>query len=73
MPVLDPLQVTDFEELWPLCAAVFDAGALGSDRAGSTVIDLSRRGSFRVVRKGSEPERVLQILTGEFSMTEELQ
>ena len=65
-----PTHVAEFRELWPLCAAVFDAGALGVDRAGSTIVDLSLVGSFRVVREGSEPASVRHVLTDQFGLTE---
>ena len=67
-----PTNVADFRELWPLCAAVFDAGALGVDRAGSTIVDLSQAGSFAVVREGSEPASVRHVLTDKFSLTERM-
>ena len=65
-----PTDVADFQELWPLCAAVFDAGALGADRAGSTIVDLSQAGSFRVVREGSEPASVRRTLTERLGLAE---
>ena len=67
-----PTNVADFRGLWSLCAAVFDAGALGVDRAGSTIVDLSQVGSFTVVREGSEPAGVRHVLTERFSLTERL-
>lgn len=66
-----PTNVTDFQELWHLCAAVFDAGQLGDDRAGSTIIDLSQAGSFRIVREGSEPDSVRHVLTRNFTLSEQ--
>ena len=66
-----PTNVADFRELWPLCAVVFDAGALGADRAGSTIADLSQAGSFRVVREGSEPASVRHVLTEQFGLIEQ--
>ena len=66
-----PTNVADFTELWPLCAAVFDAGALGVDRAGSTIVDLSQAGSFRVVREGSEPSSVRHVLSDQYGLTEQ--
>jgi len=41
------------------CAAVFDGGTLAPDRRGSTVVDLSARGAFSIVREGSARERVV--------------
>ena len=65
-----PTDISEFQELWPLCAAIFDSGRLGRDRAGSTIIDLSVAGSFRIVRDGSEPESVRSTLTQDFGMPE---
>ena len=53
-----------------MCATIFDAGRLGRDRAGSTIIDLSVASSFRVVREGSEPDRVRRTLAHDFGMAE---
>ena len=65
-----PTDIGDFQELWSSCAAIFDSGRLGRDRAGSTIIDLSVAGSFRIVREGSEPDSVRNILAREFGMAE---
>ncbi|KAH0631048.1 hypothetical protein JD844_005129 [Phrynosoma platyrhinos] len=51
------LAVTEFEELWPHLALVVDGGPVGDIhspecRLGSTVIDLSVPGRFRVIRPG---------------------
>ena len=65
-----PTDISDFQELWPLCAAIFDLGSLGRDRAGSTIIDLSVAGSFKIVREGSEPDSFCDMLTEDFYMAE---
>lgn len=44
--------VKDFENLWEHCACVYDGGVLPSGRAGSTVVDLTRLGKFKIVRPG---------------------
>ncbi|GAB0093870.1 Yrdc [Sergentomyia squamirostris] len=49
------LTVAEFQSLWPLLGAVFDGGQLGvteAQRAASTVIDLSHKRGFSVVREG---------------------
>lgn len=49
------LSIHEFQELWPQLDVVFDGGELGSGdskRAGSTVIDLSTPGRFRIIREG---------------------
>lgn len=47
-----PLSVNDFMHLWPQCAAVFNGKRIQADRAGSTIVDLSAAGKFKIVRKG---------------------
>lgn len=44
--------VKDFENLWEHCAYVCDGGVLPSGRAGSTVVDLTRLGKFKILRPG---------------------
>ena len=47
-----PLCVNDFMHLWPHCAAVFNGKRIQADRAGSTIVELSAAGKFKIVRKG---------------------
>lgn len=43
----------EFEELWPQLAVVVDGGPIGDhSRLGSTVVDLSVLGKYRVIRPG---------------------
>lgn len=42
----------DFEGLWVHCAYVFDGGVLPSGRAGSTVVDLTQLGKYKILRPG---------------------
>ncbi len=67
-----PVSVHDFEELWPQCAAVFDGGVIGADRAGSTVVDLSVSCAFRILREGSHPDHVRQVLRDKYSLAERM-
>ncbi|CAN1345036.1 Threonylcarbamoyl-AMP synthase, partial [Linum perenne] len=46
--------IKDFQNLWQQCAYVYDDGVLPSGRAGSTIVDLSRVGKYRIVRPGSK-------------------
>ncbi|KAK3098007.1 hypothetical protein FSP39_015257 [Pinctada imbricata] len=49
------LNVQEFEDLWPKLDKVFDGGALGDtfhSRQGSTVVDLSTQGKYKVIRDG---------------------
>lgn len=46
------VSIKDFENLWEHCAYVYDGGVLPSGRAGSTVVDLTRLGKFKILRPG---------------------
>lgn len=59
------LNVHEFEHLWPQLAAVFDHGALSfsnSQRAGSTVIDLSEQHTCKVIRQGIAYEATMELM-----------
>eukprot|EP01147_Barroeca_monosierra_P003833 gene3833-6343_t len=50
------IQATEFQSLWQELDVVFDAGAItssGSSRLGSTVVDISKGGFYKIIRKGS--------------------
>lgn len=50
-----PKDIAEFQDLWSQCAAVFDGGTIdAAGRAGSTIIDLSEAGYFRILRRGAE-------------------
>jgi 2',5'-phosphodiesterase len=50
-----PVDTSEFRELWPQCEAVFDGGTIcGAGRHGSTIIDLSEPGCFRILRRGDD-------------------
>lgn len=57
-----PLSVNDFMHLWPQCAAVFNGKRIQADRAGSTIVDLSAAGQFKIVRKGVAFDAAAQAL-----------
>ena len=46
------VSIKDFENLWEHCACVYDGGELPSGRAGSTVVDLTRLGKYKILRPG---------------------
>ncbi|XP_057954980.1 uncharacterized protein LOC131148989 isoform X2 [Malania oleifera] len=48
----------DFENLWEQCAYVFDGGVLPSGKAGSTVVDLTQLGKYKILRPGACKETV---------------
>ncbi|KAL4445318.1 hypothetical protein ABPG77_011143 [Micractinium sp. CCAP 211/92] len=59
---LSSVEVAEFQELWPACSLVFDAGRLDAGRSGSTVIDLTTPGEFVIRRRGSGFARTMQLL-----------
>lgn len=44
--------IKDFEKLWKHCAYVYDGGVLPSGRAGSTVVQLTKPGKYKILRAG---------------------
>lgn len=59
------LEVGEFETLFPHLGAVFDGGKLGDTqeaRDGSTVVDLSKEGSFKIIREGCANTKTVSIL-----------
>ncbi|XP_010264692.1 PREDICTED: yrdC domain-containing protein, mitochondrial isoform X2 [Nelumbo nucifera] len=61
--------IKDFENLWEHCAYVYDGGMLPSGRAGSTVVDLTKQGKYKILRPGSALEETVAILK-RFSLEE---
>ena len=59
---LSPLCVNDFMELWPQCAAVFNGLRIEADRAGSTIIDLTVPGKYKIVRPGVQFLHVQEVM-----------
>lgn len=60
-----PLCVEEFSELWSKLHAVFDSGHLGEhleSREGSTIVDLSQPGTYRLIRRGIAYEQTSKIL-----------
>lgn len=60
------LSIKEFHHLFGHLGAVFDGGVLSNgleeNRTGSTVIDLSKRGHYKVIRKGISYKEIVQIL-----------
>ncbi|KAI3957426.1 hypothetical protein MKW98_003147 [Papaver atlanticum] len=54
--------IKDFENLWEHCKYVYDGGLLPSGRAGSTVVDLTKLGKYKILRPGSAMEETVAIL-----------
>ncbi|XP_076059204.1 threonyl-carbamoyl synthesis 1 [Oratosquilla oratoria] len=59
------LTVAEFEELWPSLHTVYDGGKLGEAnecRTGSTIVDLSQPGSYRIIRRGIAFSQTVELL-----------
>lgn len=59
------LNIGEFQHLWPCLSAVFDGGTLGgttSSREGSTVVDFSKKGCFKIVRPGSALQDTISVV-----------
>ncbi|XP_061453259.1 threonylcarbamoyl-AMP synthase [Rhineura floridana] len=71
------LTVTEFQELWPHLSLVIDGGPTGDlhspeCRLGSTVVDLSVPGKFKVIRTGCALTQTIEILVAKYGLTAEL-
>lgn len=66
------VSIKDFENLWEHCAFVYDGGVLPSGRAGSTIVDLTKPGLYKILRAGSAREETVEILERHFSLQEEV-
>lgn len=60
------LSIKEFQHLFGQLGAVFDGGLLShgleENRTGSTVIDLSQKGYYKVIRRGISYEKIVIIL-----------
>ncbi|KAL5010660.1 hypothetical protein ScPMuIL_012965 [Solemya velum] len=68
-----PLSVEEFRELWPSLDLVFDGGVLSEcsvSRLGSTVVDLSVVGKFKIIRAGSAEQSTVDILQNKYDLRE---
>ncbi|XP_042475988.1 yrdC domain-containing protein, mitochondrial isoform X1 [Macadamia integrifolia] len=54
--------IKDFQDLWEYCVYVFDGGLLPSGRSGSTVVDLTNIGKYKILRPGSAMEETVAVL-----------
>ncbi|KAF8397681.1 hypothetical protein HHK36_016602 [Tetracentron sinense] len=63
--------IKDFENLWEHCACVYDGGVLPLGRAGSTVVDLTKLGKYKILRLGSAKEETVAILERHSILEEE--
>ncbi|XP_030250041.1 threonylcarbamoyl-AMP synthase [Sparus aurata] len=64
--------VHEFEELWPKLAVVVDGGPIGSkNRLGSTVVDLSVLGKYRIIRPGCALSSTVDVLENKYGLSED--
>ncbi|XP_015266373.1 PREDICTED: yrdC domain-containing protein, mitochondrial isoform X2 [Gekko japonicus] len=72
-PDLNPF-TPEFQELWPHLALVVDGGPIGDlqrpeCRLGSTVVDISVPGKFKVIRPGCALTQTVEILVKKHGLT----
>ena len=61
----------EFSYLWPKLDLVFDGGCLGGteeSRLGSTVVDLSSQGQYKIIRDGYALRAVEGVLNDKFKL-----
>ncbi|XP_051721527.1 yrdC domain-containing protein, mitochondrial [Ctenopharyngodon idella] len=64
--------VNEFEDLWPSLAVVVDGGPIGDkSRLGSTVVDLSVCGRYRIIRPGCALSATVKVLEGKYGLLED--
>uniref|UniRef100_A0A7N0R8N8 Threonylcarbamoyl-AMP synthase n=1 Tax=Kalanchoe fedtschenkoi TaxID=63787 RepID=A0A7N0R8N8_KALFE len=62
----------DFEKMWHQIAYVYDGGLLPAGRAGSTIVDLSNPGTYKIVRPGSAEKETVAIVES-YSLVQRLE
>lgn len=68
---LSSLTIEEFQNLWPNLRLIVNGGRLGDadeSRLGSTVVDLSVVGHYRVIRIGQAFENVVDILANKYNL-----
>ncbi|XP_012734221.2 yrdC domain-containing protein, mitochondrial [Fundulus heteroclitus] len=66
------VEVQEFQELWSKLAVVVDGGPIGDQtRQGSTVIDLSVLGKYRIIRPGCALSATLDVLEHKYGLSED--
>ncbi|XP_033495917.1 threonylcarbamoyl-AMP synthase [Epinephelus lanceolatus] len=64
--------VHEFQELWPNLAVVVDGGPIGDNsRLGSTVVDLSVLGKYRIIRPGCALSSTVDVLEHKYGLSED--
>ncbi|KAM9352831.1 threonylcarbamoyl-AMP synthase [Symphorus nematophorus] len=65
--------VHEFQDLWPKLAVVVDGGPIGDQsRLGSTVVDLSVLGKYRIIRPGRALSSTVDVLEHKYGLSEDL-
>ncbi|CAJ1062704.1 yrdC domain-containing protein%2C mitochondrial [Xyrichtys novacula] len=66
------LAVHEFQDLWPKLAVVVDGGPIGDQsRLGSTVVDLSVLGKYRIIRPGCALSSTVEVLEHKYGLSED--
>ncbi|KAM6910524.1 threonylcarbamoyl-AMP synthase [Xenentodon cancila] len=66
------LEVHEFQDLWPRLAVVVDGGPIqDQSRLGSTVVDLSVLGKYRIIRPGCALSSTLDMLERKYGLSED--
>ncbi|KAM7383161.1 hypothetical protein PAMP_002839 [Pampus punctatissimus] len=66
------LAVNEFQELWPKLAVVVDGGPIeDQSRLGSTVVDLSVLGKYRIIRPGCALSSTVDVLQHKYALSED--
>ncbi|XP_010793211.1 threonylcarbamoyl-AMP synthase [Notothenia coriiceps] len=66
------VEVHEFQELWPKLAVVVDDGPIGDhSRLGSTVVDLSVLGKYRIIRPGCALSSTVDVLEHKYGLSED--
>ncbi|TDH11525.1 hypothetical protein EPR50_G00061800 [Perca flavescens] len=64
--------INEFQELWPKLALVVDGGPIGDhSRLGSTVVDLSVLGKYRIIRPGCALSSTVNVLEHKYGLSED--
>ncbi|XP_028281649.1 threonylcarbamoyl-AMP synthase [Parambassis ranga] len=67
------IEVHEFQELWPKLAVVVDGGPIGDHcRLGSTVVDLSVVGRYRIIRPGCAFSSTVDVLERKYGLSQDL-
>ncbi|KAM9310404.1 threonylcarbamoyl-AMP synthase [Pholidichthys leucotaenia] len=66
------VEVHEFQELWSKLAVVVDGGPIGDQsRLGSTVVDLSVLGKYRIIRPGCALSSTVDVLERKYGLSED--